>query len=104
MTVCQSVPGMSKTFGTAQEISSSLVEWQASYPFHHIGIYFMGTLQLSNGNKHILEIDDHFTKWCEAIPLPDQTAVTTANALVDHWISRFGCLHSLHGDQGRNFE
>ena len=64
----------------------------------------MGTLPMSNGNKHILVIGDHFTKWYEAIPLPDQTAVTTANALVDHWISRFGCPHSLHSDQGRNFE
>ena len=64
----------------------------------------MGPLPLSNGNKHILVIGDHFTKCYEAIPLPDQTAVTTANALVDHWISRFGCPQSLHGDQGRNFE
>ena len=31
----------------------SLVEWQAKYPFHHIGIDFMGPLPLSNGNKHI---------------------------------------------------
>ena len=64
----------------------------------------MGPLPMSSGNKHILVIGDHFTKWYEAIPLPDQTAVTTANALVDHWISRFGCPHSLHSDQGRNFE
>ena len=82
----------------------ALVDWQASYPFHHIGIDFMGPLPMSNGNKHILVIGDHFTKWYKAIPLPDQTAVTTANALVDHWISRFGCPHSLHSDQGRNFE
>ena len=64
----------------------------------------MGFLPVSNGNKHILVIGDHFTKWYEAIPLPDQTAVTTANPLNDHWISRFGCPHSLHSDQGRNFE
>ena len=64
----------------------------------------MGPLLLSNVHKHILVIGDHFTKWYEAIPLPDQTAVTTANALVDHWISRFRCPHSLYSDQGRNFE
>ena len=64
----------------------------------------MGPLPLSNGNKHILVIADHFTRWYEAIPLPDQTAVTTANALVDHCISHFGCPHSLHSDQGGNFE
>ena len=64
----------------------------------------MGLLPLLNGNKHILVIGDHFTKWYEAIPSPDQTAVRTANALVDHWISRFGCPHSLHSDQGQNFE
>ena len=82
----------------------SLVEWQASYLFHHIGIDFMGSLPLSNGNKHILVIGDQFTKWYEATPLPDQTAVTTANALVDHWISGFECPYTLHSDQGRNFE
>ena len=34
----------------------SLVEWQVSYPFHHIGIDFMGPLPLSNRNKHMLVI------------------------------------------------
>ena len=49
-------------------------------------------------------IGDHFTKWYEAIPLPDQRAETTADALLNHWICRFGCPHSIHTDQGRNFE
>ena len=64
----------------------------------------MGPLPLSNGNQHILLIGDHFTEWYEAVPLPDQTASTTANALLQHWICRFGCPYSIHSDQGRNFE
>ena len=82
----------------------ALVDWKASYPFHHIGIDFMGPLLESNGHKVILLIGDHFTKWYEAVPLPDQRASTTATALIEHWISRFGCPHSIHSDQGRNFE
>ena len=97
-------PECQKRSGPPKKYQHSLVEWQASHPFHHIGIGFMGPLPLSNGNKHILVIGDRFTKWYEAIPLPDQTAITTANALVNHWISRFGCPYSLHSDQGRNFE
>ena len=63
----------------------------------------MGPLPLSNGNRHILFIGDHFEKWYEAIPLPGQTAVTIANGLADHWINRSGYPYSLHSDQGQNF-
>ena len=49
-------------------------------------------------------IGDHSRKWYEAIPLPDQTAVKTANASVDLWISPFGCAYCLHSDQGRKFD
>ena len=64
----------------------------------------MGKLSVSNGNKVILLIEDHFTKWYEAVPLPDQQATTMATALIEHWICRLGCLYSIHGDQRRNFE
>ena len=64
----------------------------------------MGPLPLSNGNQHILLIGDHFSKWYEAIPLPDPTAPTTATALPENWICRVGCPHSIHSDQGSNFE
>ena len=81
----------------------ALVDWKTSYNFHQIGIDFMGPLPESNGHKVILLIGDHFTKWYEAVPLPDQRASTYATALMEHWISRFGCPHSIHSDQGRNF-
>ena len=96
-------PECQKRSGPPKRYHHALVEWTPSYPFQHIGIDFMGPLPMSNGNKHILVIGDHFTNWYEVIPLPNRTGATFANALVDHWISRFGCPHSLHSDQGRSF-
>ena len=55
-------------------------------------------------NRRILVIGNHFTYWYEAIPLPDKKAFTTANALVENWISRFGCPLSLHSHNGHNFK
>jgi hypothetical protein len=37
---------------------------------------------LTKGNRYLLTYIDHFTKWAEAVPLPDQEATTVANALV----------------------
>ena len=82
----------------------SLVEWTPIYPFHHIGINFMGPWPLSISNQHFLLIGDQFSKWYKAIPLPEQTAPTTATALLENWICRFGYPHRIHTDQGRNFE
>ena len=93
-----------KTVNPPKTHRHSLVEWTPSHPFHHIGIDFLGPLPLSDGNQNILLIGDHFSKWYEAIPLPDQTASTTATALLENWTCRFGCPHSIHSDQGRNFE
>ena len=47
---------------------------------------------------------DLFTKWYEAIPLPDQTAATTSDALLERWTCRFGCPYSNHTERGTNFE
>ncbi|GFW76794.1 retrovirus-related Pol polyprotein from transposon 412 [Trichonephila clavipes] len=39
----------------------------------------------------------------QTCPIPDQKALTVAEVLVQHWISRFGVLLQLHSDQERNF-
>ena len=93
-----------KRFGPPQKHRHSLIDWKISYPFHHIGLVFLGPLPTSNGCRYILFIGDHFTKWYEAIPLPDQTAATTSGALLERWICRFGCPYSIHTDRGTNFE
>ena len=93
-------PECQKRSGPAKNFHHSLMEWQVNCPFHNIGIDFMGRLLFSKENWHMFVIVDYFTKWYEALTIPHQTAVTTAKALVDHWISRFGCPHSLYSDQG----
>ena len=93
-----------KRSGPPQKHRHSLVDWKSSYPFHHIGLDFLGHLPTSNGCRYILLIGDHFTKWYEAIPLPDQTAATTSDAFLERWICRFGCPYSIHTDRGTNFE
>lgn len=49
-------------------------------------------------------IQDYFTKWMEAFPLPDEQAVTVAEVLASEWVYRYGAPQTLHSDQGRNFE
>ena len=60
--------------------------------------------KIAQGNRHILVVMDHFTKWCEAIPTKDQKASTVAPILVNRIFSRFGSPAVLHSDQGANFE
>ena len=77
----------------------------ASEPGQMIAIDFMGPLpETPSGNTQILVITDAFSKYAEAIPLPDQKAVTTADALVNKYFCNHGIPAFLHSDQGKNFE
>jgi hypothetical protein len=57
----------------------------------------------SKGNEHIIVIQDYFTKYVEAYPVPDETAETTAAVLTKEWIAKFGVPRYCHSDMGRNF-
>src|SRR6218665_2647702 len=59
---------------------------------------------ISRGNKHIVTIIDHFSRYVEAIPVGNQEASTVARVLVDTWISRYGCPLQILTDQGACFE
>jgi len=55
-----------------------------------------------NSNQYSLVIQDYFTKWADAIPLPDQTAPHITAKLIK-FFSTYGPPKVLHSDQGRNF-
>ncbi|CAI5653079.1 unnamed protein product [Oreochromis niloticus] len=63
-----------------------------------------GRRNVGSGNRYVLVAMDYFTKWPEAYVVPDQSATTTAEKLVEEMFTRFGVPAELHSDQGRNFE
>ncbi|VDI33903.1 Hypothetical predicted protein [Mytilus galloprovincialis] len=74
-------------------------------PLDRISIDIVGPLPRTvRNNKYFLTATDHFTKWTEVYPIPDQTAETCAQKILDEFIGRFGCPESLHSDQGGSFE
>jgi hypothetical protein len=79
--------------------------YHAGAPMQRVHLDFMGPLpRTASGNEVILVMVDQFTKWCEIVPLPSQTAEVTARAAVNEFFSRFGCPFEIFTDQGRNFE
>lgn len=74
-------------------------------PFEKIAVDIAGPfLQTDKGKKFVMAMMDYFTKWQEALPLPNQEALTVATALVKDWICRYGVPLEIHSDQGTNFE
>jgi len=46
-------------------------------------------------------VGDYFSKWMEAIPLPNQEVSTVANHLIDEVFMRYSVSEQLHSDQGQ---
>lgn len=57
----------------------------------------------TNDNEYIFVICDYFTKWIEAFPLKDHTALSVADKLVTEVLLRFGSATQLHTDQTPEF-
>ncbi|KFM56688.1 Retrovirus-related Pol polyprotein from transposon 412, partial [Stegodyphus mimosarum] len=90
--------------GPKKRSRGKLQRYNVGAPFERIAFDILGPLpRTADGNKYILVAIDYFTKWPEAYPIPDQEAVTVAEMMIQHWISRFGVPLQLHSDQGRNF-
>ena len=63
------------------------------------------TIEPSTGNiENVLVITDHFTRYAQAYPTSNQTALTTAKVLWNQFVSHYGFPDKIISDQGRNFE
>ena len=57
----------------------------------------------NRNNRYLLVVQDYFTKWPEAILIPDQTAARITKEMVKLFCT-YGIPDIVHSDQGRNFE
>ena len=63
----------------------------------------MSSLTTRN-NLYLLVMVDYFTRYAEAISMPDRQASRVAKAIFTEWISRHGLMEILHSDQAQEFE
>ncbi|KAK3521358.1 hypothetical protein QTP70_003433 [Hemibagrus guttatus] len=74
-------------------------------PMERIAVDLMGPMnETERFNRYILVVQDYFTKWVKAYPLPNDQAVTVAEVIAAEWVCRYGAPFTLHSDQGTNFE
>eukprot|EP00731_Ephydatia_muelleri_P019885 Em0012g710a len=72
-------------------------------PWKMIAVDVLAVPRSVNNNIYLLVIQDYFTKWVEAIPLPDQTANRITTEII-RLFAVYGIQDILHSDQGTNFE
>ncbi|GFW00612.1 retrovirus-related Pol polyprotein from transposon 412 [Trichonephila clavipes] len=77
----------------------------SKYPNEIVTLDLLGPYPASQPERYkfILVISDHFTKWCELIPLRKASAQAIANAFFDNYIARYGAPISLISDNGPKF-
>ena len=67
---------------------AALGQMPGEAPLDHLAIDFVGPLPESKkGNRHILVVTDHFTKWVEIFALPDHKAETCAEVILNEVIA-----------------
>ena len=72
-------------------------------PWQTVAVNILEVPLSFNKNCYILIIQDYFSKWADAIPLPNQTADRITTVLVKVF-ANYGMPDILHSDQGHNFK
>ena len=85
-----------------QDPVAELSHLTSSQPMELVCMDYLG-LENSGQYQNILVLTDHFSRFAMAIPTTNQTAKTTAKALINLFINHYGLPVQLHSDQGANF-
>ena len=102
---CQNCAVCASRKGPNRRQTGPMQLYQVGAPMERVAVDVVGPLPVTDsGNRYLLVAMDYFTKWPEVYALPNQEAITVAQALVEGFFSRFGAPIELHSDQGRNFE
>lgn len=81
-----------------------LVSFTPSQPFQLVFADITELPMTSKGNRYILVLMDHFTKYVNIYPMPDQRASTVAKCIFENYIQEHGVPERIHTDQGKQFD
>lgn len=77
----------------------------AGWPWQRLAVDLVGHLpQTAMGNVWIHVLTDHFTRWSDAITIPDVTASMVAGVLEERIFSYFGLPEVIQTEQGAQFQ
>ncbi|CAH8649038.1 unnamed protein product [Dicrocoelium dendriticum] len=71
--------------------------------FHHVHVDLVGPLPPSKGSVYLLTCIDRFTRWPEAVPIPNCSSETVAKAFMERWVAQYGCPAIVTTDRGSHF-
>ena len=69
--------------------------------FQCVAVDLVEYKRLSQGNRFLLSVIDHLTRFVVLIPIKDKAARTIVRHLIKRVFSVFGPLETLHSDQGK---
>ena len=81
-----------------------MVTEEVGGPFERIAVDLIGPLPRTDDQMvYLLVCQDYFTKWVEAIPIPNKVSKTVADAFVKGWVCRFGSPKLMYQYNGAEF-
>ena len=102
---CRTCKDCAARKGPAPKRRAPLTPIKVGSPLQIVAMDFLGPLvESEEGNRYILVVGDHFTKYMSAYALPNQEAKTVARILIEEYFCQNGFPEQLHSDQGPQFE
>ena len=99
---CKTCPNCA---ATKANFRASLQSIKIGSPMQMIAVDILGPFPESDkGNTHMSVVGDYFTRWMEALAIPNQEATNIAHVITQEVFCRFPPPEQLHSDQGKQFE
>ena len=86
-----------------KQLKAPLINIKAGHPLRRVTKEIESrTPRATSGHEWSLLMSDHFTKFAQAFPLRNSSALTLAKKVMDDYICRFAYFEGLHSNQGAN--